>query len=225
MFNSGEVGVSTRVALLDLDDTLIDRSASFRRWATEFCAGHGIGQSEVDLICEIDNHGWTDRVAMISVIASVLGLGEDGDALVAASYQHRFAHYLPFAGVKEALAQLGDAGVLRVVVTNGPETQHRKLANAGLAGSVDSVICSHRFGLHKPNPGILHEAMRISSAQPGECVMIGDDPVSDVIGATTVGISSTWVSHGRKWPLRTVFPDRIAVSAPEAIRAIIRQFV
>jgi uncharacterized protein len=49
-------------------------------------------------------------------------------------------------------------------------------------------------GKFKPNPQMYHEAMKIFSASRDETIMIGDQIMTDILGAGRSGIDSIWLS-------------------------------
>ncbi|MFF5172397.1 hypothetical protein ACFY3U_07165 [Micromonospora sp. NPDC000089] len=46
-----------RLALFDLDNTLVDRSAAFRRWAAEFCADRHLPDDALAWLIATDRDG------------------------------------------------------------------------------------------------------------------------------------------------------------------------
>ena len=50
--------------MFDLDNTLIDRAASFLRWASQIAAVHALGPDDVTWLVKADGDGFVrDRVA------------------------------------------------------------------------------------------------------------------------------------------------------------------
>jgi putative hydrolase of the HAD superfamily len=82
------------------------------------------------------------------------------------------------------------------VLTNGfMEVQYRKMENTGLGKYFDSIITSEEAGAHKPALRIFQYALEKTGADPGECLMIGDDPDVDMIGAKSAGIDQMFVNY------------------------------
>lgn len=79
------------------------------------------------------------------------------------------------------------------IITNGfEEIQHKKLHNCNISRFFKSVITSEQAGVKKPHAGIYHYGLRASAANPQECIMIGDEPDVDLIGARDVGIDQVY---------------------------------
>jgi len=49
----------------------------------------------------------------------------------------------------------------------------------------------------KPNPEIFKEVMKRFDAKPEECIMISDDPLSDLAGAKRLGMKTVFVTSGK----------------------------
>jgi putative hydrolase of the HAD superfamily len=211
------------VALFDLDDTLIDRDAAYRRWADWFVAGRGLGHGAVEFLCEADGHGYVARQEVFEVVQAHFGLEEDVDALVAGYRESYLAFFEPEPEVQVALQRLRDFGWGIGVVTNGPAMQHDKLARAGLDGLVDAVCASGLIGVEKPEAAIFEEALRrVSGGEPtGPVWMIGDSVLNDIGGGRSMGFRTVWVQRGREWDHPEFEPDHEVADVPAAVEVLI----
>lgn len=82
------------------------------------------------------------------------------------------------------------------IVTNGfEEVQFIKIENSGLQKYFEKIITSERAGFKKPHTGFFDFALRETDAQPKESIIIGDDPETDILGASQIGIDQIWVKH------------------------------
>ncbi|SFB28596.1 putative hydrolase of the HAD superfamily [Lentibacillus halodurans] len=84
-----------------------------------------------------------------------------------------------------------------LMLTNGsPDLQWRKLAiTPGLKPYFDHIVISGGFGKGKPNPSIMDHALGLLSVEKDEVIMVGDNPYSDILGASRAGIPSVWINH------------------------------
>src|SRR5688572_19264747 len=109
-----------RALLLDLDDTLFDRTAALRSWAF---ARRALTEIEWALLVDLDGRGHRPRDAFAEDVQARLGLEVD-----AMRFGHDLlAHITPEAGVLEAVTRLA-ARVRVAIVTNGGSAQRAKLA-------------------------------------------------------------------------------------------------
>lgn len=208
------------VALLDLDDTLIDRQAAFRRWAERFAADHDLGAEAVEVLVTADGRGYVPRPEMFEAVRRELGLAEPADELVEAYRATYLDGFEPEPDVHQALAQLRGAGWRLVVVTNGPTAmQEAKVRRAALEPLVDGVCISESVGAAKPDRRIFDEALRLAGGPPadGEVWMAGDSAPNDMAGARALGFTTVWVHRGQAWPEDGWEPDHRVPDVPAAV--------
>ncbi|MBW8050171.1 MAG: noncanonical pyrimidine nucleotidase, YjjG family [Cytophagales bacterium] len=92
----------------------------------------------------------------------------------------RFAH--------EVLAYLQKKYQLHILTNGFEETQCMKLEHSGLKKYFTNIITSERAGCRKPDKKIFEYALQKADAIAKECIMIGDDHETDILGAKGVGI-------------------------------------
>ena len=74
------------------------------------------------------------------------------------------------------------------IITNGfKEVQSIKIDNCGLKNYFDTIIISEEHNLTKPDEKIFRLAENFAKTTKDECVMIGDNFESDIIGAINSG--------------------------------------
>ncbi len=79
------------------------------------------------------------------------------------------------------------------VITNGfNESQAQKMDAAGLTSYFDLIVTSETTGHRKPDRRIFEYALEQLGARPEQCVMIGDNPLSDIGGAQNAGIDQVF---------------------------------
>ena len=205
-----------RAVLFDLDDTLVDRRASFRRFAGRFYetfpsvrASHSLEETYRELLT-VDKWG---HVPKDEVFAEVLGvwpaLGRSVEELVEFFWDELVAGMRPIDGAPEFLRELSEGGVPWGILTNGDHRQFEKITKAGMDGLAPFVIASKLFGSgkDKPDPGIFIEGLRRVRTGAAETLFVGDNPLRDIEGARRVGMASAWLPHGRDWPEELDPPD------------------
>lgn len=85
-----------------------------------------------------------------------------------------------------------------LMLTNGsPHLQKTKLSlSPELAPYFDHIVISGDFGHGKPNTELFNYALSLlDSIDKNEVVMIGDNPMTDILGASKFGIDSIWINH------------------------------
>nr|HAD52779.1 noncanonical pyrimidine nucleotidase, YjjG family [Algoriphagus sp.] len=79
------------------------------------------------------------------------------------------------------------------VITNGfNESQAKKMKSSGLDVFFELVVTSETTGHKKPDPRIFHYALDQLKTQAEHCLMIGDNPNSDILGAQNANIDQVY---------------------------------
>ena len=141
-------------------------------------------------------------------VLSTLGVTDFEEYLeIGAAYLHRCprkGYLMPYT--LETLQYL-DSRYSMTIITNGfEEVQDVKLANSGISKYFDLVITSEKAGWLKPHKGIFDYALSQVKVDRTECVMIGDNPDTDISGARDAGIDQIYYnSRGLKNGQRATF--------------------
>lgn len=84
----------------------------------------------------------------------------------------------------DVLNYLKDKNYMLHIITNGfREVQHIKIDQSGLRDFFRHIIISEDHGVNKPDVKIFELAQNLSGAELAECVMIGDNYDTDIMGA------------------------------------------
>jgi len=205
-----------RLALFDLDNTLLDRERAFGLWTQDFLGAHGLDPAAVPVIERADADGYADRAQFFGALRDALGITTSLDELLADYHVRYPSKYAAAPGTVDALGSLRRAGWKVAVVTNGPPSQLAKLAAAGIEDEFDAVCVSSLVGALKPDPAIFAEAAR-RCGLPLDGWMVGDSPDADIAGGSGVGLQTIWIHRGREWPRDDCSPDRTASTIAEAV--------
>ncbi len=214
------------LAMFDLDNTLIDRQGAYARWAERFAAAEGLERGAVEFLLEVDRDGFASREEVFAPAKERFGLAESVEELIAA-YRADYPRCIkPEPEVAAALERLRARGWRLAIVTNGPPSQHEKVARAGLAGLFDAACVSEEIGAAKPDRAIFEEAARRCGVQLDGSDklagwMVGDAPGPDVGGGRGAGLRTIWLHRGRRWPLEEYRPDASAGSLHEAVEILL----
>ena len=200
-----------RLVLFDLDDTLCDYTLA---------RSHRLARAFGDAFAASRRSPPDDLAGLIARSVAMNPHGVDHFPELLANYHltapaiaaaqewyraNRFHHLAFFAETTPALAavraQPGVAGRRVGIITNGPaEVQRAKVELLGVAALVDFVVISGEFGVHKPDPAIFREALRLGDATADEAVYVGDSAEHDVAGARAAGLAVVWVNRdGGPW--------------------------
>jgi putative hydrolase of the HAD superfamily len=200
--------------LVDLDDTLIDRSAAFARWARSVTST----DDDAEWLIAADQGGYADRDTLAAMITERLGPAITGDELRDGTMNSIVAD----DAVAAALDDARQAGWTPFVITNGVVPyQERKLRLTGLDQHVAGWVISEGVGLRKPDPEIFRLAARRAGQSLDGAWMVGDSGPHDILGAVNAGIDSVWLHRGRAWNAPGYGPTRTAPAFPEAVHPLL----
>lgn len=96
-------------------------------------------------------------------------------------------------GALEAVAAVAQR-VKVAAVTNGISfIQHGRLDASPLRPYLSALVISEEIGAAKPNPRIIHEALRqLGGIVPTRALMVGDSLASDIACARNAGVDACW---------------------------------
>ncbi|WP_217208871.1 HAD family hydrolase [Streptomyces sp. AC550_RSS872] len=188
-----------RLALFDLDGTLVDRQAAYSEAVASLCRAHGFAPSiEQWLLAQLADRANTSDFAQLR---AVFNLDEPATELWQEYVDLIAAAVTPRPEVLEGLAKLRAAAWTIGIATNGSaDTQRAKLAATGIEDLVNGVAISGDVNVRKPD----RRLFELAAARCGLNIsdggwMIGDNPAADVGGGHQAGLHTIWL-RGRPWP-------------------------
>ncbi|HLR60925.1 MAG TPA: HAD family hydrolase [Lentibacillus sp.] len=94
-----------------------------------------------------------------------------------------------------------------IMLTNGsPDLQQTKLnITPELKPYFEHIVISGAFGKGKPDPSIFDHVLGLLAVEKDEALMVGDNPNSDILGASRAGIQSVWINH-QKYEIGDIKP-------------------
>lgn len=113
-------------------------------------------------------------------------------------------HVFPYS--KEILTYLKERYRIHVITNGFNESQAKKMKSSGLDIFFELIVTSETTGHKKPDPRIFQYAMDQLSTSPKLCLMIGDNPVSDILGAQRAEIDQVFFNpEGKEIDLNPTF--------------------
>ncbi|PWU70067.1 HAD family hydrolase [Gracilibacillus dipsosauri] len=87
-----------------------------------------------------------------------------------------------------------------IMLTNGsPDLQNTKLTiTPELKNYFDHIIISGDFGKGKPDPSIFEHVLEVANVEKEHAIMVGDNLMTDILGANRTGIKSVWINRENK---------------------------
>jgi putative hydrolase of the HAD superfamily len=96
-------------------------------------------------------------------------------------------HLIPYA--KEVLDYLQPKYELHIITNGFPEIQAMKLQSGGIRAYFNLIVTAENAGEKKPHRQIFDFAIQTLETESSECMMIGDNLQTDILGAKNAGLA------------------------------------
>jgi len=199
--------------LFDLDDTLLDRTASLEDFVQQQHRRYKLDRVPYaayrSRFLELDQRGYAQKPQVFHALITEFAVPASVEALLGDFEQEAWNSCTLFPGAAAVLAELRARGYKLGVITNGEDwSQMRKLRVTGLVPLVDLIVISGNEQIKKPDPLIFTRAAERLAVRPDECAYVGDHVCNDIYGAGAVGMKTIWRPGDQVWPAeRSIMPD------------------
>lgn len=187
-----------RLALFDLDNTLVNLDEAFQAWVAEFADEYGLDHEAVDWLIALDQAGYPHRAVFFSKVREHFAVAEPVEELWG-RYRKRMPYLVRCRPeVMEGLARLRASGWTLAIVTNGTaDNQLGKIQQTKLAEAVDAYALSGIESIRKPDRRLFDiAAKRCGMTLDAGGWMIGDNLIADIAGGRAAGLRTIWIDRG-----------------------------
>ena len=106
--------------------------------------------------------------------------------------------YRSFKEVSDVMDYLERHGIKRAVISNADADVTKFCLQMGFAQQMDIIITSALVGWEKPDSRTFYAALEPLDVEPGRALHIGDQPLSDIVGARKIGMAAALIDrYGR----------------------------
>ena len=186
-----------RLAVFDLDGTLIDSRRDLADSANEMLAGYGSAPLGEDRIASMVGCGAPTLVKRVLTAAGNDAPLEEALARFLSAYDGRLTNWTrPYEGIPDLLDVLQADGIAMALLTNKPLEQSVTILDVfGLAKYFRWVVGGDGSWPRKPAPDGMHFLMQQAAAAPDETVLIGDSAI-DLQTARNAGVRICLARYG-----------------------------
>lgn len=223
---------SIKAVLFDLDDTLTDRTACWRKFVDRLAIEPSFALDTRDLdavhraIVKSDQSGHRPKKELFAELAAALPFGS---RITAATLEDYWTITFPScmvgkAELIETLTTLRKKRKLKLgIVANGPTTiQNQKIDALGIRVLIDVVSISEAVGHEKPARGIFDATLAPMKVLPEQALFVGDNPEYDIRAAASIGMRTAWMSNGKRWPANIMpRPNFTIDTLPEVLESLV----
>uniref|UniRef100_UPI00404884C2 YjjG family noncanonical pyrimidine nucleotidase n=1 Tax=Algoriphagus sp. TaxID=1872435 RepID=UPI00404884C2 len=125
-------------------------------------------------------------------------------------FMHRTSskpHLFPYS--KEILDYLKKKYRIHLITNGFNESQAKKMNSSGLNGYFELIVTSETTGHKKPDPRIFYYALDQLQVEAAACLMIGDNPNSDILGAQRAAIDQVYFNpEGKETSISATYEIR-----------------
>ena len=212
-----------KAILFDLDDTLLDRTASLEAFVKKQHQRYRLDHVPYAVyhrrFMELDERGYAHKPHVFQSLIGEFTLSASVEEMLAEFREQAWTSCTLLPDAAEVLKELRSRGYKLGVITNGEDwSQMRKLRVAGLLPLVDLAVISEHEQIKKPDPRIFTRAAERLAVHPTECMFVGDHPRNDIYGAGAVGMRTVWYPGEQQWPADNArSPDHMIESLRELL--------
>ena len=171
--------LATRLAVFDLDGTLIDSRRDLADSANEMLATYGAQPLSETRIASMVGCGAPTLVKRVITAAGVAATVDEALPRFLSAYNERLTHHTrPYDGIPELLAALQSRGTRMALLTNKPLHQSVRILDAfSLTVYFQSIVGGDGPWPRKPAPDGMRFLMSEAGAGVDDAVLIGDSAV------------------------------------------------
>ena len=196
----------TKAVLWDLDDTLYSRIEAARRtYPGMFRSLLYEDRDDAYIEAAADfmiHHLVRDSMIHESTFQALFqAFPPNKDFRLADCQEYYFDHIHEYAVVGQeqlsVVKKLRALGIKTAIVTNVAADrfafQRNKIRTLGLEPYFDAVVLSGEVGVHKPDRRVFDYATAQLGVANEDCVLVGDNPNADILGALGAGMEAVWI--------------------------------
>lgn len=127
--------------------------------------------------------------------ATAAELGIEAPVEVLTQVAERRISFNPYPESEGVMRELQSMGLPLYAVSNWDIELVKVLDELGWMGFFEGVVASAVLGVEKPEGEIFEEALRVSGVRRDRVVHVGNDPITDVKGASEAGIDTVFVDR------------------------------
>ena len=195
--------------IFDLDGTLVDSKLDLAH-AVNATRGHmGMPALEYERVYSYVGNGAPVLIRrVLGPDATEAQVEESLEFFLEYYREHKLDYTVLYAGVRQSLDRLRDAGVRMAVLTNKPVGVSRAIVDGlGVGGHFLQVYGGNSFDFKKPHPIGVETLIEECGALRERTMMVGDSSV-DIQTARNAQVKSCGVTYGfQPESLKTVPPD------------------
>ena len=202
-----------RILLADVDGTFLDFHKGEAIAIADTFRHFGIEPSEenIRLYSQANDAQWKKlergettqkqlRVDRFVDFLKLTGLERDPQALSDEYVERLGQQRWPLEGAVELCREVSRHMPIYLVTNGIARIQRSRLSDCVISPYITDIVISEEVGKAKPDPAMLHEALRRAGFDMADAVLLGDSVTADIAAANNAGIDSILITNGREAP-------------------------
>lgn len=194
-----------KAIIFDLDNTLLDRTSTFKSFTKVFIKTYfnhlEMTQEIFERIIYLDQDGYKDKRELFSELIEELPwrvIPQKTELLNFYSTEYVKCAIL-MDRAREIVTHCRKKYKTALITNGQTRIQYGKMDQLGIREDFDVILVSEEAGVKKPNPRIFEMALEQLQLKPEECIYIGDHPINDIEGAANIGMGTIWIKVNQPW--------------------------
>jgi putative hydrolase of the HAD superfamily len=189
-----------KAVIFDLDQTLIDRTATFKKFLEKQYQRfehemRGVPREIfVSQAHHLDNNGYTPKEELYASLGQHFSLNLE--TLLLEDYKEYYGQEpILFPNVIRTLQNLKSTYLLGLITNGRSKGQNAKIDQAGLRPFFKVIKISEEEGVAKPNPIIFERCIQQLGVLTSQAVFVGDHPENDILAAAQARLKTIWINN------------------------------
>ncbi|GGD55802.1 HAD family hydrolase [Paenibacillus nasutitermitis] len=198
-----------KAVIFDLDNTLLNRTATFRRFSEKLMDHYFPDLSPADreirieFIRTADQDGYKNKPVLFAELAAhelfPWNPAPQSQELLAFYEREYVNSSVLMESAVELLTHCRRNYKLGLITNGQTRIQYGKMDLLAIRDHFDHISVSEEAGVKKPDRRIYELSLSKLGVRPEEAVYIGDHPVNDIEGAAAAGMHTLWMRQNQPW--------------------------
>lgn len=173
-------------------------------------------QKMKEIVPTYQRDAWTQGLKRLGIEDAALG-----EKLALRFRSERVKAPFLYEDTFEILDELKEDYKLAMLTNGSPSLQRLKLKiTPELNSYFDVILISGDFGIGKPDASIFEEIVKLVDTPAEQCLMIGDNLMTDILGSSKVNMPSVWINRHDKEMTAEVAPTYEVTSLTELAKLV-----
>ena len=170
------------------------------------------------LFIDYPKYGYDSHESLFYQVFNRLELDVDESTVIELSDKFRNSPFKLFSNSLEAVKRAKNAGLKTAIATSTPKPFFISGIEP-LVKHLDYICTGYEAGYEKSNPQMYDNILRTLCVEPDEAVVIGDNPILDIVNAKQLGL---WAIQIRNEEEPSDLADEVVKNVLDAVKIVLQ---